>query len=50
MVVRSDADHEDTDAVLPDDAAIFECMEYVDLNPIRAVLPATPEKSDVMSA
>lgn len=50
MVVRSNADHEDTDAVLPDDAPILESVVYVDLNPIRAGLAATPEKSGVTSA
>ena len=32
--------------VLPDEAAIAACMVYVDLNPVRAGLAATPEKSD----
>jgi hypothetical protein len=36
--------------VLPDEAATAACMVYVDLNPVRANLEATPEKSDFTSA
>ena len=36
--------------VLPDEAATPACMAYVDLNPVRASLAATPEKSDFTTA
>ena len=35
--------------ILPHEAAIAACMAYVDLNPVRAGLAATPEQSDFTS-
>ena len=36
--------------VLKDDASVLACMIYVDLNPVRAQMAATPEESDYTGA
>jgi len=36
--------------LLADDASILACMVYVDLNPVRAQMAATPEESDYTGA